>query len=106
MILVVMTTGSSKSQNGCFFLFVCFFRQMLGQISHSQPKCVHSQVWVYKVEDVYKFVHFCNLRWSLHNEVVSEVSIRQQLQHNHDLQCVFLVARYGCWLSTVVLLHA
>ena len=32
-----------------------------------------------------------NLRWSLLNEVVSEVSIRQQLQQNHGLQYVLFI---------------
>ena len=32
-----------------------------------------------------------NLHWSLLNEVVSEVSICQQLKHNHDLECFCFV---------------
>ena len=44
-----------------------------------------------------------NLHWSLFNDVVSEVSIRQQLQHNHDL--VFFLVGNGCSLycSSVVI---
>ena len=40
-----------------------------------------------------------NLRWSLLNEVVSEVSICQQLQHNHDLQLFMVV---GCILGALI----
>ena len=49
-----------------------------------------------------------NLHQSLFNEVVSEVSIRQELQHNHDLQCVYCSKNMAAIVKMVVgkqLLH-